>query len=153
MTEEGGHGEIKSSHPGSAKDVPILNLEVLPKTFNVFHQIPGRVLFQACTPIPPPNGSAALSKRAAFVHARKRLSSSPLVQEDDLARDPLSEGCFDGKDKLLDLILIGVEKAAIFLIASATGTTCRGLSKMSLFGTISARDLTMEEDDCRQSRS
>lgn len=40
-----------SPHPRSAKDVPILYLEVLAKTFDVFHQIPGRVFFQTRGPI------------------------------------------------------------------------------------------------------
>ena len=43
--------EGNPSHPRSAKDVPILYLEVLAKTFDVFDQIPGRVFFQTRGPI------------------------------------------------------------------------------------------------------
>jgi hypothetical protein len=53
----------KSSHPGAPKDVPFLDLEVLPKTFNVFHQIPCGVLFQARTPIPSLNGFVAVLQK------------------------------------------------------------------------------------------
>ena len=57
-----GHCENKSSHPRSPKDMPFLDAEVLPKTFDVFHQIPGRVLLQARTPTPPVNRSVAVLK-------------------------------------------------------------------------------------------
>jgi hypothetical protein len=50
---------IRSSHPGSTKDVPLVDFEVLSKTFDIFDQIPGRVLFQARTPTPSLNGSIA----------------------------------------------------------------------------------------------
>jgi hypothetical protein len=51
------------SHPGSTKDVPFLDFEVLSKTLDIFDQIPGRVVFQARTPTPPSlNGSIALLK-------------------------------------------------------------------------------------------
>ena len=53
---------VRSSHPRSAKDVPFLDFEVFSKTFNIFHQIPGRVILQGRTPTPSPNGSIALLK-------------------------------------------------------------------------------------------
>jgi hypothetical protein len=53
---------VRSSYPGSTEDVPFLDLEMLSKTFDIFDQIPGRVLFQARTPTSSLNRPIALLK-------------------------------------------------------------------------------------------
>jgi hypothetical protein len=130
----------KNAHPGSPKDMPFLDLEVLPKTFNVFHQIPGRVLFQARAPIP---SSIAVLRELHLSNARSRLSRSPLVQEDDL-QNPTKKGwhaihyqrvaLVGGKDEsLLDtLYLFGLKKQRSFSSHPPPGPPpCRGLSKVA----------------------
>ena len=109
--------------------MPFLDLEVLPKTFNVFDQIPGRVLFQARAPIP---SSIAVSRELHLSNARSRLSRSPLVQEDDL-QNPKKRwyaihyqkvALVVGREQVATrhLVLIRIEEAAILLIASPAGT-------------------------------
>jgi hypothetical protein len=99
---------------------------VLPKTFNVFHQIPGRVLFQARAPIPPPNGSVTVLKEL-HVSTHGVDFPAPLWSKKTTCKGRHAIHyqwvALMGKDKLPDLVLIGVEEAAILLIAPAAGTT------------------------------
>ena len=105
--------------------MPFLNIEVLPKTFNVFHQIPGRVLFQARAPIPPPNKSVSVLKEL-HLSTHGVDFPAPLWSKKTTCKGRHAihnQRVALGNDKLPDLVLIGVEKAAILLIASAAGTT------------------------------
>jgi hypothetical protein len=70
-------------------------------------------------------------KERSFVHARKRLSSSSLIQEDDLQATEWEKNIIQlsaaGKRKdelvLTYLVFIGIKETAILLVASAAGTT------------------------------
>ncbi len=121
--------EKRSSHPGSTKDVPFLDLEVFSKTFNVFHQIPRRVLFQARTPVPSLLVCHRV-KRVAYVHARNRLPSPSLIQEDDLCfatQSIIRVVALAEKDESPTLYLLGLKKLRSFSSHPPPGPPpCRG---------------------------
>lgn len=80
----GWEGRCGDAHPRSAKDVPILDLEMLAKTFDVFDQIPGRVFFQTRAPIytytqPPLSRFVGALMATHYIHARSRFSGSSLI--------------------------------------------------------------------------
>jgi hypothetical protein len=101
------NGEKKSSHPGAPKDVPFLDLEVLPKTFNVFHQIPCGVLFQARTPIPSLNGFVAVLQKELALSTHGVDFPAPLWSKKmtykikkRVARDHYQRVVWVGKDEV-----------------------------------------------------
>ena len=117
--------------------MPFLDLEVLAKTFEVFHQIPCRIFFQARTPIITKSLAERFivaGARAGFVHARSRFSGSSLIQENDLSDTDDERTCqrrhgFGREKNRTDLVLMWVEEAAIFLIASSAGATCTAVMR------------------------
>jgi hypothetical protein len=115
----------KCTHPRSAKDVPILNLEVLAKAFDVLDQVPGRVLLEARAPAHTNKQSVDGSEaRGAWSDARRGLSGSALIQEDHLQCKMVLEELGMKRAKVSpDLVLLGIEEAAILLVASSAGTT------------------------------
>lgn len=107
--------------------MPLFDLEMFAKTFDILDQIPGRVLFEAGAPTKTHTQKEKRSVDrselvALWSNARHGLSSSTLVQEDHL------EGSTDVRETMQlarhpDLIFPGIEEAAIFLVASSAGTT------------------------------
>ena len=61
--------------------------------------------------------------RARGTDARRRLSSSALIQEDDLQLKWMDIRGRNGAKRITDLVLLGIEETAIFLVASSARTT------------------------------
>jgi len=111
--------------------VPFLDLEVFAKTFDILDQVPGRVCFETRAPTKRKHthtrsvdGSEARGlwvKRTAWTFRLHADPRRPPANDNGIREMVMMERGRAGGSP--DLVLVGIEEAAIFRVASSAGTT------------------------------